>query len=58
MDYYPLPLWVFDFYGSILGWDTKVDLGFKGSPKSKSSSISLGFLVSEMGAWSHIMTYL
>lgn len=43
MDYYSLTLWVFDFYMSILGWDTKVHLGFKGSPKSESSSTSLDF---------------
>lgn len=56
-DYCFLPLRVSDFHRSILGQDTKVDLGFRGSPKSESSSISLYFLVSELGAWSHVTTY-
>lgn len=57
MGYYFLPHWVFGFYRSILGWHMEVDLGYKGSPKSVSSSISRYFLVSELGAWSHIKTY-
>lgn len=47
---------VFDFYRSILRWDTKVDLGFEVSPKPESSSISLRFLDSKLGAWSQTMT--
>lgn len=49
---------VFDFYRSILRWDTKVDLGFEVSPKPESTSISLRFLDSKLGAWSQTMTCL
>lgn len=49
---YSLSPRVFDFHRSILRWDTKVDLGFEVSPKSESSSISLHFLDSKLGACS------